>query len=484
MLEARTLLAGDPTAYLVNLTSADGTGSGAAGDLVYVVDRANADVDPDGSVIHFDPAVFSTPQTIVLTATLQLTGTAGPIAIEGPGAALTTIRGSSGLVFQVAAGATASISGLTITGGSGHLGGAINNAGSLQLSRCSISDNTAAAIFIPIPFFPRAGTSYEGEGGGVYNSGTMSIVDSTICNNSADKFPESWLNITVLSSASGGGVYNSGTMSIVDSTIAGNRCNSSDGSGGGVFNSGVLSLTYVTAADNSAVHGGGVATAGGPGARTVSNQSLFRNADGGNLQGGLDSLGHNLFSDVPAMVLDPTDLVGVAPLLGPLADNGGPTWTMALLPGSPAIDAGVAVAGVTADQRGVIRPQGAAPDVGAVEAQFAATAFVSPAAPTIVYGTAATTLSGRIEVDGRIPTGRVAITLDGVTRQAPIDTASGAFASVFTTLGLSPSSSPYSVAFRYDGDAAFAPAAASAALTVLDASATPTVYTVDRTNGT
>ena len=81
------------------------------------------------------------------------------------------------------------------------------------------------------------------------------------------------------------------------------------------------------------------------------------------------SLGHNLFSDVPNLTVAPTDLVNTNPLLGPLADNGGPTQTMALLPGSPAIDAGVAVAGVTTDQRGIARPQGTTPDIGAFESR-------------------------------------------------------------------------------------------------------------------
>jgi hypothetical protein len=57
-------------------------------------------------------------------------------------------------------------------------------------------------------------------------------------------------------------------------------------------------------------------------------------------------------------------------MLGPLADNGGPTWTEALLPGSPAINAGVTIPGVTTDQRGRYRPQGAGPDIGAYELQL------------------------------------------------------------------------------------------------------------------
>ena len=61
------------------------------------------------------------------------------------------------------------------------------------------------------------------------------------------------------------------------------------------------------------------------------------------------------------------NLIGLDPRLGPLADNGGPTLTMALLPDSPAIDAGISVPGVDTDQRGVARPQGPAPDLGAFE---------------------------------------------------------------------------------------------------------------------
>src|SRR5262249_26869582 len=72
----------------------------------------------------------------------------------------------------------------------------------------------------------------------------------------------------------------------------------------------------------------------------------------------------------------PTDLTDTDPLLGPLADHGGPTFTHALLPGSPALDAGVAVAGLTTDQRGVARPQGAGPDIGAFESRGFALAVV------------------------------------------------------------------------------------------------------------
>ena len=67
--------------------------------------------------------------------------------------------------------------------------------------------------------------------------------------------------------------------------------------------------------------------------------SIFANLYGGNINAAkwvyISSYGHNLFSDAPSVTLDPTDLINTNPLLGPLADNGGPTQTMALLPGSP-----------------------------------------------------------------------------------------------------------------------------------------------------
>jgi hypothetical protein len=122
--------------------------------------------------------------------------------------------------------------------------------------------------------------------------------------------------------------------------------------------------------------GGGVdtlTTLGEPTPMVTTIMSIFANSAGGNLviEAGavFTSLGHNLFTDRPAVPLELTDLTNTNPLLGLLADNGGPTQTMALLPGSPAIWAGVAVPGVTTDQRGAPRPQRPAPDIGAFQLQ-------------------------------------------------------------------------------------------------------------------
>jgi len=95
----------------------------------------------------------------------------------------------------------------------------------------------------------------------------------------------------------------------------------------------------------------------------------------------LTSLGHNIANDGSCNLTDPTDLPNTDPLLGPLQNHGGPTWTHAPLPGSPALDAipvadctydddgdpGTPEVPLATDQRGVARPQGAGCDIGAFE---------------------------------------------------------------------------------------------------------------------
>jgi hypothetical protein len=182
-----------------------------------------------------------------------------------------------------------------------------------------------------------------GTGGGIANGGTLTVTNSTISGNSAFE--------------SGGGIDNGGTLTFTDSTISRNSSGSNFfnpiGSGDGISNSGTA----------------------------MAAMSIFANAGGGNLDvtsgAQFVSLGHNLFSDTPRVALDPTDLINTDPLLGPLDDNGGPTLTHALLPGSPALDAGVPVAGVTTDQRGISRPQGGAPDIGAFESRGFSIAIVN-----------------------------------------------------------------------------------------------------------
>ena len=104
-----------PTMYTVNLLSDTDTSSGTdattgypSGDLLWAITQANANINPAGSVIGFDPSVFSSPQTITLSATLELSETGGPEVIDGPGAGLVTVNGGgNGSVFEVESGVTA-----------------------------------------------------------------------------------------------------------------------------------------------------------------------------------------------------------------------------------------------------------------------------------------------------------------------------------------------------------------------------------------
>ena len=114
-----------------------------------------------------------------------------------------------------------------------------------------------------------------------------------------------------------------------------------------------------------------VATFGAPVDVTIQNSIVAGNGlYGCQVEGGanavLTSLGNNVFGD-DSCGAAAGDQTFTDPVLGPLADNGGPTLTHALLAGSPAIDAADAASCSATDQRGVARPQGAGCDVGAFE---------------------------------------------------------------------------------------------------------------------
>jgi hypothetical protein len=232
-------------------------------------------------------------------------------------------------------------------------GGGIDNSGSLTVTDSAFRDNTAS-------FYTLFHVPIAGRGGGIANSGTLSVMDSTFNGNSADY---------------GGGIeIDSGTVNVTDSTYNGN---SASVEGGGIDNSGTVSITYSTFSGNSASMGGGIANS--------AKASIVDTIVAGNTESGTSAA-----SDIGGDVTGSYDLIGTGGSggiiggqdgnivlssltglgLSALGDNGGPTQTMALLPGSPAINAGVSVPSVTTDQRGVPRPQGNAPDIGAFEVQF------------------------------------------------------------------------------------------------------------------
>jgi Divergent InlB B-repeat domain/Immunoglobulin I-set domain len=238
-------------------------------------------------------------------------------------------------------------------------GGGICNSGALDISRCTLTANAAtggppgANASVPIP--PAGGTGY---GGGIYNTGSLlRVYNCTLATNSAVGGPGAYgynaHSFCPAGDSYGGGIYNtSASVSLIYCTLAGNAAL---GGAAGVngTNSGSAGRSY----------GGNIAQSGG--LQLVNTIVAFGLSN--NAYGSLTDLGHNISSDASCAFTSVGSLNNADPLLGPLADNGGPTQTMALLPGSPAIDAAVPQPGLNTDQRGVARPFGSAPDIGAYE---------------------------------------------------------------------------------------------------------------------
>jgi hypothetical protein len=172
------------------------------------------------------------------------------------------------------------------------------------------------------------------------------VMNSTISHNDASGNEATPAGVCV-AVAFGGGVYSSGgTLTITNSTISANSVEAPNGAeGGGIYDSGAITMTVTNSTfdDNSATTGGSIWNGNG-GAAQISDTVLNAGASGGTIfndGGAITSLGYNLASDDGGGVLNgPGDQINTDPMLGPLQDNGGPTFTHALLPGSPAIDAG------------------------------------------------------------------------------------------------------------------------------------------------
>jgi CSLREA domain-containing protein len=268
-------------------------------------------------------------------------------------------------------------------------GGGINNLGNLTLANSLVTGNSASreggGIFNgDFPFTDIVGQITNStvarnsavEGGGIANFrfGRFTITKSTIAGNSA---------------RTGGGIFNEAfgrfggaSVTLRNSTVSGNSANLG---GGGIVNGGdveldafgVITLTNSTVARNSAPQGGGIVQGIGGVATLVNSLVAENNAPEGPdvvLAGGSVSARFNLIGNGSGSGITNTNgnQVGTAsapidPKLGALADNGGPTRTHALLLGSPAIDAASTPDCPTTDQRGVLRPQGAACDIGSYE---------------------------------------------------------------------------------------------------------------------
>jgi beta-glucanase (GH16 family) len=349
------------------------TADGGAGSLR----KALGSLAVDGTV-HFAAALTGQKITL-LSGPLTL---AKNVTIDGSAAPGLTMSGNhTDRVFIVNAGTTATLRDLTVADGYGwQLAGGILNNGSLTLDHVVVTGNRMAT---------NAGDFWQG-GGGIYNGdgAILNLVDSSVTNNQAR-----W---------SGGGLYSyfNTTTTIVRSTIGGNVSNDV---GGGFRSLGSVKITNSTFSGNTSTgwHGGAIFHTDG--AMEIASSTIANNIGPnfapsavfiGSFNAAVPSLkltntlitgnhwyacehhaagtvsltsgGHNLVQDGSCSPAS-SDLIISDAKIGPLANNGGPTLTHALLLGSAAIDAGDDAACPATDQRGIPRPQGPHCDIGSYE---------------------------------------------------------------------------------------------------------------------
>jgi hypothetical protein len=275
-----------------------------------------------------------------------------PFTLYGAGAASTIIDGG-GIAWVMWAADEIDIRNLTIQNGSHGTGtGGLIVASAVEVYDCVIKNNTGrngGGIGLdPGKRLDMYNCTVTGNrspaggygGGGIYIGGscTVTMTNCTISGNTASCDSPNGV---------GGGIFNSNTstMTLTNCTIANNTANGSPGKGGGFYNGGTISFYNTIVANNTATGG--------------NNNGLNEST--------VTSQGCNIDSENSCGFNQPSDKINTNPLLGPLQDNGGPTFTHALLHGSLAIDAANNAGAPATDQRGVPRPQGTTCDIGAYE---------------------------------------------------------------------------------------------------------------------
>ena len=277
------------------------------------------------------------------------------LTLQGAGAGTTIIDGNGEIthrrVISIELAHNVSIADVTIQHGYAisptHGGGGISNRGALTLTGVILTHNVVS------------GTLSSDIGGAVspggVGTGRLVMENCVVSHNTAER---------------GGGIFFNSTLWMTNTLVYSN----SAAAGGGIINYGAMTLTNVTLSDNYAsVNGSGLRNNGEAivvnstivankgrgisnfGTITLANTILADNSPD-NCSGAIASDGYNLDSGTSCSLSATGDITDTAPLLGPLQDNGGSSWTHALLRGSPAIDVGSSAVCPTTDQRGVSRP--------------------------------------------------------------------------------------------------------------------------------
>jgi len=264
------------------------------------------------------------------------------------------------LNFSTGGSANLTVNNCIFSNNSAFDGGAIVNYASGGTAIAVVSNTTLTGNFA---------SEQVGRAGAIHNNAvsvggraTLTVSNCTLSNNSTDY--------------AGGGIYNSaGNLQVSNCTFSGNSAN---GNGGGIYTEydrAAVRITNCAFSGNSAGSGGGIYCQGDT-TVTVGNTIFKSGASGENIYNAAHfvSAGHNLSNDAaggdngvaPGGLLNqPGDIRNTNPQIAPLADNGGPTKTMALLPNSPAINAGNDAIAPPRDQRGYLR--NGTSDIGAFE---------------------------------------------------------------------------------------------------------------------
>jgi len=372
------------TTFVVTKTADTNDGScNADCSLREAIVSANATSSPDVIALSAGTYALSLAgagEDAGATGDLDITDS---LTINGAGTVKTIIDGGAlDRVFHIHAGSSVLIRDLTIRNGrvlDANGGGICNEQGFLTLVNCSVADNVADGDDAPT-------VEANVRGGGLYtDGGTLTIDSCTFSGNQARG--------TIGSAIGGGMSVNSGLVSVRNSTISGNSASTgrsagtpyADARGGGIFQAGaMMNVQNCTIASNSAAVlkeapftsiGGGIENQSGSGALKLTGTIVAGNhaAIGPDCSGlYYGSGGYNLIGQFGAPCGLQTgimtgNLLNVDAKLGPLQDNGGPTLTHELLTGSPAINAMPPALCPATDQRGALRPQDTACEIGAFE---------------------------------------------------------------------------------------------------------------------
>jgi CSLREA domain-containing protein len=309
---------------------------------------AAANETSDINLINF--SLGSGSQTITLTGR-QLAIT-NPVTIDG-GGRLTISGNNRSRIFETSSSVT--LAGVTVTDGREFRAGGILNTGTLELVNSTIRNSTAAV------------------GGAVTNEGRLALTNSTLYNNTA--------------TTSAGGIDNHGRLTVVNSTLSGNKAGLDGGAiwnynGFVIVQNSTITLNIADSDNDGLGNGGGISnTAGSIGVKSsiiANNYDTANNSGTGSIHpdvsGSFGDAGDNLIGDrTGSMGFTASSLVGsssnrIDPRLGFLRDNGGYTWTHGLQADSLAIDAGDRSLVFATDQRGIQRSTPT--DIGAYEAAF------------------------------------------------------------------------------------------------------------------